>query len=232
MTSLIITPAFSQENDALSPRSFHSLGYSVYTDFVSTPRTIYSYWDPNAVIGYTTAGNPITGKTISKVNQDYGFSYFTFFYRYRYNLKEYNDNRSLGISVTPALGLSLSWEEGVGYFNLPIQLELAFGAGSTYNSTSEKGGYIGAGLEINKFPLFYPGGSWENGPQTLWMQPVLSTGLRYWNRKNKVKEINLKFGFSVSNDPVPALADNGSNFGKMQLPPITARISWISFLNY
>jgi len=221
LTCLLSSTVFSQEAEP-NNKIIHSWGWSAYTDITSTPRHVTTQWDPNAYAGYDSFGNPIYGKQVTTVTQDFGYSLLTVYYKFRYNIKEPNDDRSLGISATPALGFILTYEEGVGLFNLPFQLEYAFGAGSTYSSSADKGGYIGGGFEISRLPLIY------DGEKTTWVQPVLSTGLRYWNRKNRMREVNLKFGFALGNDPAPSSNPNAG----IILPPISLRLSWCYFIAY
>ena len=229
--AFISSSIFSQDSTAAKQKKIHSIGYSVYLDFIVAPRKVATYWDPDAFTGYDSLNNPLHGATVTGTAQNFGYSLVTFFYRFRYNIKEPNYNNSLGLTATPALGIGfcVGSSPGIGYFNLPIQIEMGFGLGSTYLSTAEKGGYIGAGFEINKFPLFYEGKPLSPyiHASSFWVQPVFSAGLIYLNKKYKVKEVNLKLGYALSSDPLPA--SNRSNFN---VPPITARLSWVTILNY
>ena len=222
--------AFSQEAPASKQRVYHSLGYSMFTNLTATPVKIYSWWNPTQQFaGYTMGGNPIyIGAWNTDVAQDFGITFLDVFYRFRYDIFEPNDNLSVGLSATPAIGVTYTEWEGGGSLNLPIQIELGFGAGSTYNSSAEHGGYIGCGVEINKMPLFYTGDPFYGEyPINFWAQPVISGGYRYWSKENKVKEINLKVGFSLNSQTLPV----GSGIERTY-PPIAIRLSWISFLNY
>ncbi len=216
----ISTLSFAQDA-APNNKVFHSLGYAVYTEVAAGPVKVDSWIDQYG---------PHT-----EVAQDAGFSYFSMFYRFRYNVHEMNDNSAIGLSVTPDLGLAIT-AYGAGYFNLPVMAEIEFGAGATYNSTAEKGGLFGFGFEMNKLSLINfnnigSSGSTEHivQPRNFWVQPVLTTGIRYWNKKNKMKEVNLKFGFGAKNDVLPATYETNGGF---RFPPITLRLSFVTFLNY
>jgi len=220
---------FSQEETPNS-KIFHAFGYTMFLDFGSSPVKVESYWDPNAYGGYNAWGMPVYGANVTNVYEDFGISFLTCFYRLRYNVYEFGDNSAIGLSVTPALGAAYTNWAGAGWFNLPIQAEFEFGAGSTYNSSANRGGYIGGGIEINKLPLFYtdPSEGYSGKfPISLWAQPVVSAGVRYWNKSNKMQEINLKLGFAMGGDRVPPGTTEDVAF-----PSMTVRLSWIAFINY
>jgi len=233
--SLFTFPVFSQ--DAPSQKIFHALGYAAYTELAASPVTVetFTYYDPNYQVYNPSTGTYTYGANITNVDvaQDAGFSYFSMYYRFRYNVHEMNENLSLGLSATPDLGLSVG-EYGLGYFNLPFQVELGFGAGATYNSSSDAGGYVGFGIEMNKLSIIDLSGPADPNenvakPKNFWVQPLISGGYRYWNKKNKMKEVNFKLGFGAKSDKIPVTSTTSSN---VKYPVITVRLSWVSFLNY
>lgn len=230
------TSLFSQEGEP-NKKILHALGYAAFTEIIGAPITVNTWWDQSYQVYDPLTGNYTYGAYRNTASQASGFSILSFFYRMRYNVYEPKDNFSIGLSATPCLGFSVDPIHGGGSLNLPIQAELGFGAGSTYNASSEKGGYIGLGFEINKFPIIDLSGynyddplgyNYAIRPITFWVQPVISTGLRYWNSRNKMKEINLKLGFGAKSDKVTF--DPQSDFVKF--PVMTLRLSWITFLDY
>jgi hypothetical protein len=130
------------------------------------------------------------------------------------------------------LGLTFS-TGGFGGFNLPIMLGLEGGVGSTYNSTSNHGTFLNFGVEINKMPLAVSEESSDpvDEVKTSWVQPVIATGFRFWNKNNKLREINLKYGFGAASDPKPA-ATSSTDIVEKYYKPMTIRLSFLYFINY
>jgi len=227
---------FGQEGEP-SKKVLQAFGYSAFTDIIGGPRIVQTYWDPQMQTYNSVTGGSTYGGYRNIVTQASGFSIVTLLYRFRYNVLEPNDNLSVGLSATPAFAFAVDPVHGGGFLNLPIQAELGFGAGSTYNASSDKGGYVGVGIEMNKFPLVdLSGNNYDDPtdygytirPKTFWIQPVISAGFRYWNPRNKMKEVNLKFGFGAQSDRVTYSTQNDY----VNFPVLTFRLSWITFLNY
>lgn len=200
LLALMINQCFSQ---ALKDKMIHSWGWVLYTDALASP----------------------VKKVGTEYYQGFGYSGLTFLYRLRYNVKEFDDNKALSIDAVPAFGFALTTGDdgGFGYFNLPIIASMNFGVGATYNSSADKGGFVGLGLEYFKCPLV--GLDVSGNYKSSWVQPVFSTGYRYWNRKNKLKEVNLKIGAGLSSvsNPNSELNINRS---------FAIRLAWIRFINY
>ncbi|MCX6180722.1 MAG: hypothetical protein NT150_02175 [Bacteroidetes bacterium] len=79
---------------------------------------------------------------------------------FRYNLYEFNNEKAIGINLSPSLGAVPSMNSdmdglGVGHFTLPLYFSYEWGAGSTYNSKKKLGYSLGIGLEYQLLPLFY-----------------------------------------------------------------------------
>lgn len=61
---------------------------------------------------------------------------------------------------------------------------------------------------------------------TNWVQPVVSLGFRWWNKKYRLKEINLKYG--KKSIDYPDDAEDDYLFGDA----FALRITYHTFLNY
>jgi hypothetical protein len=70
----------------------------------------------------------------------------------RFNAYEPTDDIAIGISASPSLGASYG-DAGFGSINIPAYASLNFGAGSTYSTASNFGGYVGFGYEFTKVGL-------------------------------------------------------------------------------
>ncbi|MBA4302862.1 MAG: hypothetical protein C0424_01415 [Sphingobacteriaceae bacterium] len=95
----------------------------------------------------------------------------------------------------PDLGLALQ---------IPVVVNYNWGHMATRESSAERGFAVGLGVEINRvFSLleassFYEVANQRGFAQTAaasFVQPVLNLGYRYWNRKDRPREINLQLGF-------------------------------------
>lgn len=204
---------------SLKDKSIFTLGWSVYTDYILSP-----------VQEFTTEN--IDGVEYNFYHQDQGTGIVSISLNYRYNLLEAGDEFAIGLNAQPLLGISIfAQSEGVGHFNLPLFASLDFGAGSTYNSTANLGGFIGAGFEYYNAPVF---GSGIVGPEgddfetdNSWTQPMVSGGIRYWGKKgNHCREISIKYGWGK--DIGSKYEDESFEFKRSN----TFRLAFVTFLNY
>ncbi len=199
-------------------RSFHTIGTTYFTDYYASPLVAY---ERSFFSGDET-----------QYETPWGFSIMTFAYKYRFNIVELSDNIAFSTSINPALAVTAS-SVGMGSINVPLQLNMEFGAGSTYNTTANMGGYLGAGLEWNKvglvnYDLFDAGDIPHDAEfQTMWMQPVISAGIRYWSASNVLKEIELKYGWAAQQEYT---VGGGSEVSTHRAR--TIRIIFNGFLNY
>jgi hypothetical protein len=98
---------------------------------------------------------------------------------------------------------------GFGSFNIPLFVEWNIGNGATYSSDKDHGFVAGLGVEYVKNPII-GGASLEDDNKvkievpTSWIQPVAEVGYRYWNKNNKAREINLKYGSGFTDSSLPA----------------------------
>lgn len=214
-TLLTSTSVFSQ-ND-LKDKLFHTIGFAVYSDYFASPLSKTTY--------------PASSNNLTHYNQSTALSLGSFIYCIRYNIKEPSDNFAISLSASPALGPAISDNDGIGSFNIPFLAGAEFGAGATYNSTANIGGFFRVGLEYTKFPIINASSAdYSSDLITSWIEPVISTGIRYWNKKNKLRELNIKYGFGKANDlSFVSPNDPQSLYTKRAM---TLRLSWLIFLNY
>lgn len=213
------------QNDNL----FHSFKYGVFTEYNLSPTEITS----TSVDDGTYYGSEPS--TTYESTQIVSGSIANFLYAFRYNLLEPSENFSLGINASPSLGVSFA-EGGFGSFNIPAYLTLNFGAGSTYNTGSNMGGYFGIGYEFTKINLVStyntPEYSESSGithtykdPITSWSEPMVIVGLRWWSKNDKLKEISFKYGFGSNGDLPLSESKNAAS-------PATFQLTWGWFINY
>lgn len=212
LCSLLSFSSFFAFSQGLADRYLSSLGGTYFLDYSATP--VKAEWREDL-------SNPDWEyRSASSV------SVYTIIYNARLNVLEPSDNLAVSASVAPALGVNFS-EIGIGSINVPLTVNLDFGAGATYHTTHNAGGTFGLGVEYNKIGLIPTGDVAADDYQTSWVQPVVIAGVRYWNRKNNLREINFKFGMGDARDyreyDDEALTTRRS---------ITARLSFIKFLNY
>lgn len=222
------------QNDNL----FHSFKWGAFSEYAFTPTGVSD-------ISVRSTYNESTKKYEDALEYGYSryasVSMFNFIYAFRYNLLEPSDNFGVGINASPSLGLAVT-DDGYLSLNLPVYLTANFGTGSTYNTTSNMGGYIGIGYEFNKIGLIgsgdglesevYINGSTISTPtdvveiKTAWLQPMLIAGIRWWSKSNRLKEFSFKYGFGTNSD----LPDNAP---KTEVKtPNSIQISYGWFINY
>lgn len=213
---------------------FSSFGFSPYLDFATTPLQVKS--PVNNINNDTNDMNKIF------VSQE---SYWgvSLMYEGRYNLTEPSENMAISIKAKPTISISFSTGDedgGFGGFYVPIGVGLELGNGSTYKTTQNMGFTFTAGYSLNFIPLF--GG--ENpdavtyGVETSssWGSPFIAAGVRFWNKKNKLREINVLYGFGGGDDDLPANYDKNKLVGNNNADKFGSSfmlcISWMIFKNY
>lgn len=215
---------FSQDS-----KIYHSFKYGMFTEYYISPTGVESVY-------VTSEYNSSTGNYEDVVEYEYGqrtaYSIINFVYTFRFNLLEPSENFGLGINASPSLGLSYS-DNGLGSFNIPAYLSLNFGAGSTYSTGSNMGGYVGIGFEYSKMDIISLGDDDEslNGfdieePKTSWAEPMIIAGVRWWSSSNRLMEVSFKYGFG-SNGDLPATVPE-SAIGT----PKTFQLTYGWFINY
>lgn len=200
-------------------RSFNAFGVTYFTDYYASP--LVSYQDPYAYHSEEM-----------QFDKPWGLSIMTFSYKYRFNIVEMSDNVAFSTSVNPALAVSAS-SVGIGSVHAPIQLNMEFGAGSTYNTTANMGGYVGAGFELNSvglvnYDLFDAGDiPMDAEIKKTWLQPVISAGVRFWGSNNVLREVEFKYGWSAEE----VYTERGNSESSTHRPR-TIRVIFNYFLNY
>ena len=186
--------------NAQSTKFFTAFGQTYGLDYLATtPQEVKYSYTSLAVIG----GGDLETEFVSQFK---GVSLATYMYRLRYNLTEMSDESSLSIFATPQVGLHVSITgddnialPGFGTISLPIGISLDKGAGSTYNSSAEKGVSFKLGIEILYAPVIkgkndYEGGKYKGiSPSFI---PTASIGYRYWNKNNVMREVQFQAGYS------------------------------------
>jgi len=185
--------------------------------------------------------------TESKLEEMNGYSmnyqhlqlnYTTLMLNGRMNIISIGESASLSVSTIPSVGFGMAYEifDGGSWYSLgasvPAFVEFNFGNASQYNAVQDFGVVVGVGYEYNVYPLLaYPVSETQieaHEYRKIWSQPVFECGLRYYNKKNRVKEVNFKLGYG----------DKGKDFiifgGNTELSKqvLSFRISFIRFFNY
>lgn len=146
-------------------------------------------------------------------------------------------NSSLSVSATPTINFgaiystqSLGTRYGMNVC-VPLFLDLNIGAASRYVASKDWGIVLGAGAEYCYSPVVSYDLSNMNYTnkqfQKSWWLPMAKVGVRYWSKKNKVKEVILKVGFGEKQEDF-------YNFDKFikQYKPIHIGLSFLKIINY
>ncbi|MBL4658297.1 MAG: hypothetical protein JKX73_09875 [Flavobacteriales bacterium] len=203
---------------------FHTVGFSAFGDLSVGPKTANTVMTP----GWGLLTSEIY--TTSAV----GYSFYTIIYRFRYNLVESGSNFAVGAVFSPALALSMvgvgNSDGGFGSFSLPMYLSAEFGAGSTYSSTSDVGGFIAVGPEFMMLPIIggNVGGDYPDLKKS-YIQVAFEVGVRFWNKKNRLIEVAFKYGMGKNESELYSTYDSEVlRFSKVR----SYRLSWLYILNY
>jgi hypothetical protein len=181
--------------------------------------------------------------TVCFVHQSYYIGIFSVSYEGRYNLFVPNDNLAVSVKGKPTLSFCSSNFGGIGGFYFPLGVGLEIGNGATYQTESNIGFTITAGYTFNMIP-FTPGtpddaNEFDNVDlKSTWSCPYVAAGIRYWNKNNKLREINLFYGFGGKSDEIPAGVElAGYDRGVNEVPKKfdkswMAAITWMIYINY
>lgn len=204
---------------------FSSLGFSPFLDFGASPAQVNGpFVDPN------------TGNLIYTAYQTkYAFAP-AFSYEGRYNLMQSGDNMAVSIKATPTIsGVA---QNGVFGFYFPIGAGLELGNGATYQTTANMGFSFTAGYSLNVAPLIKESAVTDEASKynvtykSSWGCPYIALGIRYWNKKNKLREISIRYGFGSSGDSVPTIGDRSPQSVSSVSSSYILRVSWMKYINY
>ena len=169
---------------------------SFFVDFITSP---LSYID----IEYSDPGNIIRIEA-GAVQTTYA-SIYTIGFVPRYNLYELKNNLSIAVSAPISIGFgnaipaseSVIGANGFGNFQLPIFLNMFYGAESTYDAQDQIGINVGLGYEFNKIGLLDFSSS-VNSEQInkSWIMPAITAGAQFYRGLSPM-EVNVKYGFGV-----------------------------------
>lgn len=213
----------------LKDNLFQSWGFTYFLDVSFSQVKSFNYTDyaPNE-------RGDLVDREFTGYTQTSGLSVLTGIYRVRYNVMNC-EQAALTISLVPALSLSyvdmdaFSTDDefvidpektGLGQFNLPLLIGYESGFGAKKDLDSKWGWFVKLGYEYTLSPLVYQGKTITPYMNGAWAQPVLACAFRYKNKKDVLREFNLKIGHVPMND-VPA------SFANDRLrSPMTVRISF------
>jgi len=210
-----------------SQRIFYDMGLTMLADFTTSPVQSAVSKSENGIY------NPWTGSVFypdtTIYYQSHGLSIASYILRVRANVLQPSDNTALSLSATPSLQFGFVWENpgdatSLMACNLPLMAEFSFGAGSTFKSDADKGGYVGAGYEFNLSPIL--DFKSEFAGKKSWGMPAFAVGYRFWVKETKLAELNLKLGFGKNTEIPPP------SYNQKVSAPLSVRLAFFWFMNY
>ena len=243
----ITIKSIAGDGPSKSGRLFKGFGISVLSQFEESPVALTPY--------YTTSYNNVFGTRMVEQTGNNAVRYGTFSiescaYIVRYNLIEMGSNASISIAAAPSVAFSFGIltvngaadqnanedTPGLLSVNIPAFIEFNYGNVSTFSADKDMGFVFGAGYEFTKSPLIIPTpptGVGNDGSTyvplnttTLWFEPVVELGIRFWNSNSHARELNLKYGFGT---PLTYEDNTGAN---KTANSWTIRLSYIFYTNY
>lgn len=145
----------------------------------------------------------------------------------RLNLLELGNNNSFSADLPLTVGYGTA---GLS-FVAPFTINYNLGNISTYNSDSNKGFMMGAGIEyifLANNGLGYEG---DTNIKKSWVQPVGNIAYRFWNKANKAREINFKLGYGSSSAPLRE-SSFPTTYSTVKESTYSFRISFTQYFNY
>ena len=178
--AFIFLASFTTLNaQSLKDRIIIGHGFSVYTDFFD---------GPDGIRKYEYSGEELQTNVSKTV---IGASIVTYTLNSRFILAEISKNNSVSLDLPVSLGLSF-YGDGVGSLMVPAMISFNHGNVSGYSSDKDKGVVIGVGAQYVKGAL----AGLSSELKSSWIEPCMNIGYRYWNKRNKAKELNLKIGYN------------------------------------
>jgi hypothetical protein len=204
---------------------FFSGGMSILTDVITSSSSIATLTNSQ-------------GATYSESYQHFQWNYASFMLSGRMNIANLGESSTLSISATPTIGLGMAYSilnTGSWYSvgsTIPAFIEYNFGTASRFQAKNDYGFVVGVGYEYNIYPLFaYAVSETDLTPQEFqkkWNQLAFELGLRYWNDKNRVNEINFKLGYGSNGKEFT----NFENKTEKEKQAMSFRLSFLRILNY
>jgi hypothetical protein len=187
----------SSEKQTFKDKFFMALTTSTYTDIIISPLR-YHY---SGTTNTDTLGNPTFTSVPYQTQQ---FNIISLGFEPRFNLKEFDENSSLSLSVPISFGIGSSYSaagdnlivrgiEGFGSIQIPLLLKLNLGNGSTYRTQNDFGFNAGLGFEYNKVGLIKVS-SEPNSFNRGFILPSVSAGITFL-RGDSPMEVNFKYSF-------------------------------------
>ena len=156
----------------------------------------------------------------------------------RMNIANLGENATISLSTAPTVGVGMAYalfDSGTWYSfgsSIPGFIEINFGAASRYACKKDLGFVLGAGYEYNIYPIWaYRISDTQlavNEFKKDWSQMVFEAGIRYYNKKNRVNEINFKLGYGEKGKEFINFEGNTEK----EKQTMSFRLSFLRILNY
>jgi hypothetical protein len=178
-------------------RLFLGISSTFFVDFITGPLT-YGEIITKKVINNvpTDVADPIAQQTGYQAFYSLGITP-------RYNIKEITNNAAIALSSPMSFGFGnsgpanqdVNGTQGFGNLQLPILLNLYYGAEATNRTEVDFGISFGAGLEVNKIGVINLGNiGGEQPANKAWVMPAIQAGAQFYRGYSPV-EVNIKYGF-------------------------------------
>lgn len=215
------------------PRFFHSVGISLFSEYVSGTLTKVPFYDTTGV----NVGKFNPERFVGEYSSSWNVMSLTYIMRYSFWFID--DSHSLSFTMPLTFGLSyLTANDGSGAYgslSVPLMLQYHSGVASNFETPKIRGWMVGLGAELNVFPLisseqFKPKKTPD--PDELiygkhnWIQPALEFSYRWLNRDDNCREVNLRGGYGFSKK---WLDQNGV---EQQIAPFSIKLAYIISINY
>jgi hypothetical protein len=198
--------SFSASAQSFQDRYFKGAGFSFF-DVMQGPLT--------------------TSSDSSEVYSASNVSIISLSFTQRLNLIELGNNSSFSADLPLTAGFGSAGLSIVAPFTINYNL----GNISTYNSDSNKGFMIGAGMEYIFLAKNGPDNEGVENVKKSWVQPVGNIAYRFWNKANKAREVNLKVGYGSTSAPMRA-TNFPVTYETVTQPTYSFRLSFTQYFNY
>lgn len=156
-------------------RYFHSIGFSVLTDYSIPPPIVRKYISPNG------SGND----TLTYYIKRFTLNLLSITYEARCNLYDFNDRMSVSASVPFTFGFGPAEPNGLCTFTFPAIVDFNYGNHSTFNNIDDIGFHAGLGYDLLLTPLFEMEREIYKDYKRVWGSPMMRAGFKFpyhrWN---------------------------------------------------